>query len=157
VIAIGLASCAPFYRDDRAKPHGTGTEEGHYSNGSVRTRTYFRDGREMKAEWYSKEGVVIMTTLFDKEETGPGIILDDNGVVRLRGTLKKGMFDGDAESFDDHSRSQGFVAFRKRSPRLTNERPTNGTPKISRRPSALTPTQTSTTQAVTWPSCRTFS
>ena len=100
-----------FYRDKDGKPHGTGQEDGHYSNGKLRTRIYFKDGKEVKEEWYDRDGKSMMSTIFDENVSGPGIVLDDRGIVRIRGTVKKGLFDGPAELFDEEGRFDKKVLY----------------------------------------------
>ena len=71
----------PFYRNDEGNPRGTGVEEFHYPDGSIKVATEYECGVAIRSTWYKPDGSVFKVTEWD-DGRGIWYMLRDDGSLK---------------------------------------------------------------------------
>lgn len=77
-----------FYKDRNGFPHGTGTTEYKYDDGSLMLKEWYYRGLIYKATWFKPDGTELATETFDKKSGGVGYYLRQDGTIRSKHTFE---------------------------------------------------------------------
>lgn len=77
-----------YYIDEKGFPHGTGTAEYTYDDGSLMIRERYFRGLCYRSTWFKPDGTEIATETYDKKSGGIGYYLRQDGSIKCKCTYR---------------------------------------------------------------------